>query len=121
MLDKHVQKILSYINSECGDGSYKVITDEDLISVFNKKYKPASNDIAEFLEELKRKKLITVKYKDDSSYLLTSTQSGKNFSFSEEPAEIKFKTKHILLFIFTSLGSGFLGGFAAGVIIKFFG
>ena len=121
MLDKHTQKILSYINTECENGSYKVITDEDLMSVFNKKYKPTANNIAEFIEELKRKKLITVKYKDDSSYLITSTPSGKSFSFSEESSEIKLKANHLIFLISAFLASGFLGGLAAGVIFKFFG
>lgn len=120
MMDKHIQKVLSYINSECEAGSYKVISDEDLISVFNKKYKPTEKEIAGFIEELKRKKLITVKYKDDTSYLVTSTQSGKNFSFSE-PSEIKFKTKHIIFFVSLSLASGILSGLIFGLILKFFG
>lgn len=121
MLDKHTQKVLSYINSQCKDGSYKVITAEDLISLFNKKYKPAPNDIALFIENLKHKKLIVVKYKDDSSYLVTATNSGKNFSFNQEPLDIKLQKRHILFFIATSLASAILGGIIAGLFIKFFG
>jgi len=120
LLDKHSQKLLSYINAECENGSYKVITVEDLMAVFSGKYRPTADVVAELIEELKRKKFIVVKYKDESSYLLTSTQSGKNFSFSEEPVEIKFKIKHILFFAAASLASGILGGLTVGLFFMFF-
>lgn len=121
MIDKHAQKILSYINSQCEEGSYKVITNDDLISVFNKKYKPTQQEIAEFIEDLKQKKFIVVKYKDETSFLLTSTNSGKTFSFSEEPGEFKLKGKYIALLISLSFTAGFLGSLLAGLILRFFG
>lgn len=121
MPDKNAQKILSYINSECKDGVFKVITNEDLVSVFDKKHRPTENEISKSIEELKRKKLITVKYKDDSFYLITGTENSKIFSFKEEPAVIKFELKHILLFISTSLAAGLAGGLISGLILKLFG
>ena len=122
MIDKNSQKILAYINVQCETGAYKVITNEDLIALFNdKKYKLSVNEISDIIDGLQTKKLIMVKYKDDSSFLLTTTSSGENFSFSEEPQKFKITGKLVVLFTTAAILLGFIGGIAAGLIIKFIG
>ena len=119
-LDKKTRVVLSYINAECAEGSYKVIPNEDFLNLFPKKQKVTLEDISKIIDELKNKKLIVFKYKDESSFMITSTQDGKEFFTKAEPVPIvKIKKSYFVTFFLLFLAVAVLGGIISSLIMKF--
>ena len=119
-LEKNLRIVLSFINAECVEGSYKVIPNDDFLSLFAKKQNITLDEITKIIEELQHKKLIIFKYKDDSSFLLTSTQDGKEYFYRAEPVPVvKIKRSYFVIFFLLFLAVAILGGIVSALIMRF--
>ncbi|MCL1901089.1 MAG: hypothetical protein FWG51_01690 [Firmicutes bacterium] len=119
-LDKKTRIVLSFINAECVEGSYKVIPNDDFLNLFTKKQKITLDDVTKIIEDLKNKKLIAFKYKDDSSFLITSTPDGKEFFTKTEIVPVvKIKKSHFIIFSLLFLGVAIIGGIISSLMMRF--
>lgn len=77
MLDAKCAQMLKTIQRECGDGSFKIFTNEDLCANFPKfEEPPAPEVVAEMVHFLEEREFIQVKYRDETSYCLTVLSVG---------------------------------------------
>lgn len=121
MLDKQTTSLLQNLNQICGDGSYKVLEKEDLITKMPKKYKTDFDGLKLMIDHLQERNYLSVKYSDDKVYCLTVLPKGK--LFEEKSEEIKNDKKKynrlILTTLLLSTITAFIGSFFAIVVSKF--
>lgn len=115
MLDAKCAQMLKTIQRECGDGSFKIFTNEDLCANFPKfEEPPAPEVVAEMVHFLEEREFIQVKYRDETSYCLTVLSKGR--LYEENETERRKEKRSFKKFVFVSFGSGFLGALA-GVLL----
>lgn len=118
-LDKKTRIVLSFINAECVEGSYKVIPNDDFLNLFRKKQKVTLDDITKIIEELTNKKLIVFKYKDENSFVITSSPEGKEHLSKTEPVPVvKIKKSYFVIFFLLFLAVAILGGIISTLIMR---
>lgn len=115
MLDTKCAQMLKTIQRECGDGSFKIFTNEDLCTDLPQtEDPPAPEVVAEMIRFLEEREFIQVKYRDDSSYCLTVLSKGR--LYEENESERRREKLSFRKFVIVSFASGFLGAFC-GVLL----
>ena len=113
MLDAKCARLLKNIQRDCGDGSFKIFTNEDLTQDFPDET-PAPEVVAEMVRFLEEREFIQVKYRDEDSYCLTVLSKGR--LYEENETEKRREKRSFRKFGFISFASGFLGAFC-GVLL----
>lgn len=108
MLDRRTGELLNVLNNFCADGSYKVVTVEELISAMPKKLAVHEDALRESLKDLQEKDFIRVKYEDEVEFCLCTLPKGRFFyenKVDEKKEVVSAKRKYF----FYSFFGGFFG------------
>ena len=112
MLDVRSKQILKYIVSECGGGTYRVISINELQECMPKKFKADSQIIFQCMTYLEEGNYISIKYKDKNMYCVSPLPFARQMLEQESSESKKAKQMlkiggilYILVFIFAFLGS----------------
>lgn len=120
MLDKLSTVLLKIINTECEDGTYKVIDASTLLQKFPRKYHVELSQLNVMLETLKKRDYIDVKYSDNNVYCLCTLPKGKlQFENLKDDSKVIKKVYKMLSInlILTSVFA-FLGAMVAILLFK---
>ena len=122
MLDKRSEALLQIINTECREGSYKVLEIDDLIRAMPKKFKIDIDGISQLIGYLKKGEYVSVKYADNEVVCISPLPRGRRIFEVEEDNKRHKKRKKIkiLLLIFSILILSFGVVLAASYISKTF-
>lgn len=123
MLDKRTEKALSIINTQCEEGSYKVLDANELLSLFPAKYRPDREGLNDIINYLCEREYIKIKYSDDKVYCLSPLPKGRLY---HENAVLEQKNKFsynrlVLAAFIGSVFGGLLGAALYGIILKILG
>ena len=116
MLDKNCAALLKAVRKECGEGSFKIFTTDDLLAGLPFRQPVAPEVLAEMIRFLEEREYIQVKYRDNDAYCLTVLSKGR--LYEENVTEHKRERRSFSRFVAVSFLSGFLGALA-GVLTAF--
>ena len=84
MLDKKTAAVMRAINDICRDGSYKVVSADDLIDMLPKKLSLDKQSLLHTVTFLKEREYISVKFCQSDEYCLSSLPKGRTFVENRE-------------------------------------
>ncbi len=114
MLDTKCTLVLKILQSQCKNGSYKIIEKNDVISSLPSKYRCDEDELNNIFSYLERKDCICIKYDDDDVCCLCLLPSAKDFLETKE----KKKDFSFLIFFILFLGT-FIASFLGSFLQKF--
>ncbi len=116
MLDERTKALLKIINEKCAQGSYKIISLDEILSLFPNEYGADGDLIRQILSALTVGGYIIVRYDRDGEFCLTPTTKGRLFFETQKSLNEPIKKTYDFinyLYIFISV---FLAVFFANVI-----
>lgn len=123
MLDKRTEKMLSIINTQCEEGSYKILEIDELLSLLPSKYHLDREGLKDIINYLCEREYIKSKYFDEKVYCISPLPKGRLYH-ENAVLEIKNKFSYKKLVFAAFLGSvfgGILGAAFYAVILKILG
>lgn len=121
MLDKRTSVLLNGINELCTEGSFKIVEEQELVSLFPKKYAMDGDGVRRMLVYLKDNRYIELKYADEGVYCLCPLPEGRlYFERAREQRSDTFRRRRDIV-LMTAIGAfagAFLGGIAAWLLVS---
>jgi hypothetical protein len=114
LLDKRTSALMSMINEECNEGSFKVLEIEDIIASLPKRYKLDRVNLKQMMDFLVERDFLEVKYYDDNEYCLSPMPKGRLYH-EQAREEKKIKARQREFIIYTIMGS-FFAAFAGALL-----
>lgn len=117
MLENNAKIILNYINSNCLNGKFVVLTIEEILSAFPMHLNVQKETVKNAIASLFQSGFIRLKYDDGFSFCVSSTEKGLNYKdeFIKESTPTFNKLELLGWCVFCS----FLGAFLGAVIAVF--
>ncbi len=115
MLDERTKALLKIINEKCAQGSYKIISLDEILSLFPKEYGADGDLIRQILSALTVGGYIIVRYDRDGEFCLTPTNKGRLFFETEKSLEDNKKKDYDFLNYFYIFLAVFIGVFFANI------
>ena len=118
MLENKEKTVLNYINSNCQNGKFIVLTCEEILTVFPASLTVDCTAIKTVINNLFKKGFIRLKYDDGSTFCVSSTEQGLNYKeekVSQNNTAVIKNNAVVGWCVFAS----FIGGFVGAVVSIF--
>lgn len=108
MLDANTSALLEKINTICGEGGFRVVEEEDLLSALPA---PSAEGLRRALRDLREQNYIDLKYAEDGVYCLCPLPEGRRYADTvrERRNERACRRRETAIF-------SFLGGFCGSAL-----
>lgn len=121
MLDERTVCLLKIINEKCKEGCFKVISVDELVLEFPKRFSADGDLIRQMITALNTSGYLTLRYDRDSEFCLAPTPKGREFYETKQFEPIKTKrVNRFWNYFFNSLGV-FFGVFFAVLLLWLLG
>ena len=115
MLDERTGTLLAGLNECCGEGSYQIVEERELLGLFPRSKGVDVQDIRAMLEYLKDERFVEVRYAEEGVYCVRPLPEGRRY-FEEvrrERRESRERKRNALLL---SLVGALVGGFSGSLL-----
>ena len=115
MLDERTKLLLSAVNECCGNGSYKILEESDLLACFPKAMRIDAAGLKAMLDYLEAHKYIEVGYAGEGEYCVRPMPEGRLY-FERTKSEKRERLIRRIEAFLLALAGGFAGGFFGALI-----
>lgn len=115
MLDKRTSILLSGLLEQCAEGGYKVLEEDDLLSLFPARLNVDSEEIAQMMRYLEEHKYIEIRYAEEGVYCASVLPEGRMYSENVREAKTTAGRRRRDTVLMTALGA-FLGAFLGSIL-----
>ena len=115
MIDSRASEILNYINQVCQDGTYKIVSLNELIDAVSSVYNIDGDGVRHSLTYLAEREYISIKYEDEVEFCLCPLPKGRLHFETQIESIAENKQEHKSIVIASFLG-GLIGSTVASII-----